>query len=189
VGISGKLENSLGWLLTLFSGGYAQTTTAIFHSVISADAQRAMLQAAAEQSLSSVELEAFNVLMEDFRPRYGERNRLVHNLWGHSDAHPDKAIWCKSSDWAKHWAGINTAIHTQTAYTFGDISLKCVTYTVKDIDDVAKRLSSYFDRVGEFMRDLMESRGPTPIASAAQGAAPDSELPLEVHPRPQTEKE
>jgi len=115
VGISGRLENSLGWLLAFFSGGSASITIPMFNAVASTDAQRSMLLAAAHHALSDLELSAFRELMEDFRPRYGERNRLVHNLWGHSDAHPDKALLWRASDLGLVQASLVTATSLEAA--------------------------------------------------------------------------
>jgi len=84
VGISGRLENSLGWLMAFLSQGSATITMAMFNSVSSTEAQRAMLRAAAEHRLVGGDRDIFDDLMLDFRPRYKERNRVVHNVWGHS---------------------------------------------------------------------------------------------------------
>jgi hypothetical protein len=108
----------------------------MFHAVASTDAQRAMLLAAAERSLGSTELDMFKELMEDFRPRYGERSKLVHNIWGHSNDHPDKAVWCKASDAAYLMAQAAAITNPQQIGALDDLSTKCMTYSVQDLMDV-----------------------------------------------------
>jgi hypothetical protein len=194
VGISGRLEMALGWLLAFFSGGSAAITVAMFHAVVSTDAQRSMLLAAAEKSLAGPELEAFKELMEDFRPRYGERSKLVHNLWGHSNDHPDKAMWCRSSDSGMAMAKIaDMTDPSQMSSTLGDndLSLKCMMYTVKDLEDVAIRLDEYLRRVNAFLYGLFQIHPALAAATtAATSAAPIGEEPqLDLHRPDQTDSQ
>jgi len=130
----------------------------MFHSVVSTDAQRAMLDAAAAATLTAVELDEFNSLMTDFRSRYRERSRLVHNSWGESNDHPDKALWCRSSDLTLMMANILSAkdqadavVRNQGAHIWA----KCMAYTVKDLQDVNARLELYTNRVLSFTQALL----------------------------------
>ena len=126
IGISGRLESQLGWLLALFSRGSATITVSMFHAIMSTDAQRSMLLAAAEKSLGTTELDAFNELMDDFRPRYGERSKLVHNLWGHSNSHPEKALWCKAADAASIMAELASLTAPDQLTAVSDLSTRCM---------------------------------------------------------------
>jgi hypothetical protein len=192
IAISGVLESRLGWILALLSRGSASITVSMFHSVVSTDAQKAMLLAAAEQALAKSELDAFKELLEDFRPRYGERSKLVHNLWGHSDDHPDKALWCRSSDAAfavAKFAAANDQVAFNNAVASDDLALQCMAYTVKDLENVAARLQEYTDRVTAFWFDLMNNH-PALVAAttSATSAKPrTSEPQLDLHQRPQTD--
>jgi hypothetical protein len=191
VGISGRLENALGGLLALLSRGSALITIPMFHAVSSTDAQRAMLLAAADQSLRGVECDAFHELMGDFRQRYGERSKLVHNLWGHSNDHPDKALWWQSADVgltiAKIAAAPSMATMTQIAQE-EELSLQAMAYTVKDLQDVATRLAEYTDRVVAFTGELWNAH-PAVVAAAiaSTNAPPMGESPqLDLQQSPQT---
>lgn len=186
VATSGRLEALLGWLLAFFSGGSAEITIPMFHAVTSTDAQRAMLEAAAERVLKGAELIGFNELMEDFRPRYRERSRLVHNIWGHSDAHPDAAIWCQASDAAAFMAQAASAKAWEELPDFSltSLSLKCCTYSVKDMADIAGRLEEYRARTNNFLSDLMRNHPAlVALANAAQDAA---QRMAESQPQPPT---
>jgi hypothetical protein len=144
----------------------------MFHAVTSTDAQRAMLQAAAQGALSGSELNLFNDLMDDFRSRYGERSRLVHNLWGHSDDHPDKAIWCRAADAASMMADVAAAPRLDRLPVLGELSVKCMTYSVQDLIDVYQRLNDYTVRVGNFVVGLMLAH---PALTEATNAPPNGE--------------
>lgn len=157
IGMSGRLEAALGWLLALFSGGSAPITVSMFHAVVSTDAQRAMLLAAAEKALAGAELEEFRELMGDFRSRYKERSKLVHNLWGHSNDHPDKALWISSSDAGSNMADLAASTDFQAWLNGADLSTKCLTYTVQDLTDVAVRLDEYLRRVLAFLNGLIQN--------------------------------
>ena len=192
VAISGRLESALGYLMALFSRGSAAITISMFHAVSSTDAQREMLIAAAEKSLVGPELDAFKELMEDFRPRYGERSKLVHNLWGVSNDHPDKALWCRSADAASVIAKLSAAKDGAAALQVTideNLSLKCMIYTVKDLQDVAQRLGEYLDRVNAFATELMGNHPAlVEAASAATSAQPTSaQSQLDLPQHPQTE--
>lgn len=186
IGISGRLESSLGWLLAFLSRGSAAITIAMFHSVVSTDGQKAMLMAAAKHALRGSELDAFNDLMDDFRPRYGERSRLVHNVWGHSNDHPDKALWWKSADLGSamaKFAAAPTIEEISKTVQDEDLSLKAMAYSVQDLEQVAIRLNEYLNRVDAFVTELINAH--PAIASAATSstnAAPIGDQPqLDLH--------
>lgn len=80
VAISGRIESRLASLLAIMTGGLTHVTVPMFLAVRSTDAQRAMLSAAAEQVLQADSLQRFTELMAEWKQRYGERNKLVHNL-------------------------------------------------------------------------------------------------------------
>lgn len=186
VGVSGRLENALGWLLALLSQGSASITIPMFQAVVSTDAQRAMLLAAADQALTGPEKEAFHDLMEDFRPRYRERSLLVHNLWGHSNDHPDKALWWRASD----LGSIMAQIATDPTRPTEDLSLKAMTYTLPELRGVLLRLDEYLTRVNALITDLWNSHPRIAAAtSAATNATPMSTEPQLDLPPPQTEPE
>ena len=156
---------------------------------MSTDAQKAMLIAAAEISLASTELEAFKELMEDFRSRYGERSKLVHNIWGHSDDHPDKALWCRASDAGSMMAQLASMTAPGQIDAVDDLSIKCMAYSVKDLDDVAARLSEYVNRVLQFTGQLIENHpGLAAAAKASTSAPPIGEKPqLDLRQTDQTD--
>lgn len=175
VTISGYLEALLGHLLAYLTGASASVTMAMFHSVSSTDAQRAMLNAAAELILSGAELEEFRDLMQEFRTRYGERSRLVHNVWGWSPDMPDKALWCKSQDATK----FSSRLASLTAQEEFDLFVQddtmelwrmCSTYTVKEIQDVRDRLGAYTERVRQFVLKLQNQHPVIAARIAAQEA-------------------
>jgi len=155
VGISGRLENALGWLMAFLSQGSATITIAMFNSVTSTEAQRGMLRAAAEHRLVGAERDLFDELMEDFRPRYRERNNLVHNVWGHSNDHLDKALLWKSGDLSTSAAVLAASATVEDVQKSGiDLSIKAMGYTVQDLQQVAMRLEEFTQRVQRFIGDL-----------------------------------
>jgi hypothetical protein len=151
-----------------------------------------MLLAAANYALAGQERDAFNELMEDFRARYGERSKLVHNLWGHSNDHPDKALWWRSADFGSSVAKLAAVATVEDLTQINaeeDMSLKAMLYSVKDLTDVAARLQEYTNRVQEFVLDLMNAH---PVIAAAASAAtntpPIGDQPqLDLPPQPQTD--
>lgn len=178
VALSGVLENRLGHLLAFVSGASANVAIAMFHAVTSADAQRAMLVAAAEQTLSGNLLEEFRAIMLEVRTRYGERNRVVHNIWGTSAEHPGKAVWCHTQD----TSGISRIAATMTHVSqIGDLIDEArnmwkysVLYTVKDLEDIYSRLYAYSETVKFFIFKLQRSH---PVLGDLSIAPPDSQLP------------
>ena len=151
-----------------------------------------MLNAAANQFLAGAELDAFHDLMEEFRNRYRERSKLVHNMWGHSDDHPDKALWWRAVDVGETVAKIAAASTIEEVTSLNrdgdEICLKAMTYTVKDLDEVAKRLREFTDRCETFIRSLIQSHPLVAVAIAAtnaqqKGAQSQPQTPLQL---PQT---
>ena len=188
VAISGILESLLGHLLAFLTGTSSSVAMAMFHSVTSTDAQRAMLAAAAEQALAGAQLEEFRDLMGEFRTRYGERSRLVHNVWGESPQHPDKAIWCPAKDATKIMANLaaTTApeqIDLLANSEAGSLWIYCSTYTAKEINDVFDRLAVYANRVGSFLVTLQADH-PVIGPVMRQGAQPN--VDPTIGPPPET---
>ncbi len=179
VSISGRLESLLGWTLALFSRGSAEITVPMFNAVSSTDAQRSMLLVAAERALAPNEYDAFSDLMEDFRPRYKERNKLVHNLWGHSDDHPEMAVWCKASEAAAIMAQAATFTDPSQLRDIPDFSTKCMLYSLLDLNDVCVRLGEYTLRVTNFLQQLAESHP----ALASEASASTDAPPIGEEPR------
>ena len=191
IGISGRLESTLGVLLALMSRGSAPITISMFHAVVSTDAQKAMLLATAQHALAGVELEAFKDLLEDFRPRYTERSKLVHNLWGHSNDHPDKALWWRTADLGATIAKISAATTLAAAGQIAvdeDISLKAMLYTVRDLEGIAARFGEYTERVNTFTTQLIQAHPTLASATTAATNAPPmgDQSQLDLHQRPQT---
>lgn len=158
VSISGLLEGGVAAILAILTGGNARITTAMFLAVNSADAQRAMLKAAAEQVLNADDLPYFTGMMDRFRVRYGERNKLVHNVWGTSSDHPGMAIWCPASSMVgafRALADSNLPGGQERAFeVVHSVWRDCYTYTVKDLRDVAERLTAFSEELSEFSHRL-----------------------------------
>lgn len=186
VAASGQLETLLGYLLAYLTNASAPVTIAMFESVTSTDAQRSMLMAAAGEVLRGAELDEFRDLMTDFRTRYGERSRLVHNVWGYSPQHLDKAIWCQSKDATGFTARLTSIADSEALDLFvqaetNNLWRVCSTYTVKDLHDVCGRLDHYAERVRGFIMKLqlqhpvIGARLAAEIANAQQASEPPPE--------------
>lgn len=171
------VDSNLGYLLAYLTRTSAPVAIAMFHAVNSTEAQRAMLNAAAEHQLTGASLDEFKDLMSDFRTRAGERNRLVHNIWGISPQHPGKAVWCPAKDYTK--LPVTLAI-SETAEAFPLFIEKyeaiwesCSLYTVKDLQDVYLRLTGFGEQVRTYITKLLADH-PGLTASIAAASEPIS---------------
>jgi hypothetical protein len=185
VAVSGYLEALLGHFLAYMTGSAGSVTISMFHAVTSTDGQRAMLAAAAEEILKGSDLEEFRDIMDDFRTRYRERSRIVHNVWGSSGDHPTKAVWCAAKDATRlstQLVGI-TDPEQFTLFVSADGALwrKCSLYSVKDIDDVHDRLNAYTERVRQFVLKLQVDH-PVLGAQARREVEPSDEQDDEPPP-------
>ena len=126
--------------------------------------------------------------MRDFRTRYSERSRLVHNVWGTSPDHPDKAIWCAAKDATSHsvkLASIKDDAELDMFLDQGNVEIwsHCSTYTVKDRQDVYDRLVHYTEQVRSFTVELqlqnpvIAERFAAERSSAAQDNLPPPATP------------
>ena len=188
VSCSGALEAMLGHLLAYLTNGSASVTIPMFHAVSSTDAQRAMLTAAAEQMLQGAELDEFRDLISEFRTRYGERSRLVHNLWGVSPQHPNKAVWCPAKDATRissKIAGMHDPEQLNIMFQTDESAALwrcCSLYTVDDINAVWRRLALYTDEVPNFILKLQAQHPafglppPVPEPTDAQDSLPHRDL-------------
>ncbi|WP_340647666.1 hypothetical protein [Phenylobacterium sp.] len=174
VAISGRIESRLGSLLAIMTGGLTHVTIPMFLAVRSADAQRSMLQAAAQHALGPDDLERFTAIMDDWRGRYGERNKIVHNIWGHSDDHPKLAIRIAAEDFAEIWKTsaflTNPEVAERAAITLRDLWKSCEGWTVKDLEDVKTRLEGYETRISRLWADLYDRQFPR-VAPTMTGQA------------------
>lgn len=184
VAVSGALEALLGHYLALLTGVSSRVTMSMFHAVTSTDAQRAMLTAAAEEILCGAELEEFRELMSEFKTRYSERSRLVHNVWGESAQLPNKAIWIAAKDATRLTAAMASTTDSDQLnllmnHESGQIWKKCSTYTAKEMQDAHDRLSAYTDRVRLVVLKLHQDH---PVLGAALRQAEQASDPRAISP-------
>jgi hypothetical protein len=69
-----------------------EQTMAMYTAMQSDGAKRSLLKSAAQSVISVDQYEALDERLELVRTRALERNKIVHALWGTSDAHPDVLI-------------------------------------------------------------------------------------------------
>lgn len=170
VGESGRLEAIPAWILAFCSGANAPAAIAMFETVINTSTRKQMLLAAAKVSLSEKEFVALTEALKDFQPRYDERNSVVHNVWGHADDHPDKAIWCPANAARAFMTKVAIAGEKAALPALLDLSLQCFTYTVKDLEQVRNRLSAYAGQLGQYWMTLV--RAHPAVAAASQSLEP-----------------
>lgn len=190
IAVSGMLESQLGLVLAILAGARAAVAIPMFHAAKSTDVQRDMLIAAAKHRLGGRLLDEFLALMDDWRPLCGEHHKLVHNVWGVSPQHPNKAVWCDATDVAglhavlgrilDNFADIGSLtpeaalVARHTYETVSDLSTRCLAYSVKDLEDARDRLREYAKRVQRFSEGLIDELGVTRAASAVRSASPPS---------------
>jgi hypothetical protein len=160
------------WLLAFCSGANARSAIAMYEAVISVPTRKQMLLAAAKNSLSTAEYRKLEDVLKDFKPRYEERNDVVHNIWGHSDAHPDKAIWCPANAVRDFMVRVAIAGEKAALPEMLDISLQCLTYTVTDLEQIRGRLSAYAEKLGEYWMTLVRAHPAVAAASLPQESQP-----------------
>lgn len=164
VAVSGFLENRLGSLLAVMTGGSAAVTVAMFSAVGNMRTQRDVLEAAAQIALPPEDLAVFTALMREFKPRYNERSRIVHGIWGVADEFPDKLIRCESAAITRMWevlADIDDMPSAEAAAAAtANLWRNCETWTVKDLEQVRSRLSAYEGSFSEMWGRLHARRFP-----------------------------
>jgi hypothetical protein len=157
VALSAQLENRLAALLSILCGSNAETTMAMFMAVNSSDAQRAMLRAAAESVLTGHELEQFGDLMDEFRTRYRERNKIVHGLWAASSSHPNALLLARASDFAGMWKRVAVLAATNAPppdNILDGVWQNVMVYREKDFDDVVLRLTAFDAQIMNFWESV-----------------------------------
>jgi hypothetical protein len=87
------VELHLALLMASMLGVENKAAIAVFTTMRNHRAQRDALNAAASVALSEEKLEVFRALFNLHRQYDGQRNDVVHGVWGRSDAIPDAAIW------------------------------------------------------------------------------------------------
>jgi hypothetical protein len=83
-----EIEVSMGILLALIFQSSARIGVAMYLSLTGTAAQRSVLLAVAQESVPAELRDEFVDLLDEVRKRSGERNRIVHAMWG---AHPSDA--------------------------------------------------------------------------------------------------
>jgi len=167
VAISGLMESRLSAILASVSGGNVEVTMAMFQAVNSTDAQRAMVKAAAEVALSGHELEALLELMDEYRNRARERNKIVHGIWATADEFPDALLLGRAADlaaMAKRITQLNGEWSSATEDLTEVIWRNCMVYEAKDFDDVISRLKGFDNQLANFWMSLIAGKA-TPSAT------------------------
>lgn len=87
------VDLQLGLTMGSMLGVENAATVAVFTSLRNARAQRDAIFAAAKATLDEELLEYLEAIMFAHKSLDGQRNDVVHGVWGHSAAIPDAAIW------------------------------------------------------------------------------------------------
>jgi hypothetical protein len=151
------LETRLSGILAMLSGGNPEVTMAMFLAVNSTDAQRAMLRSAAEATLDGQELEALCDLLDEYRNRARERNKIIHGAWATCAEFPDALLLARTADIAAMHKRL--ALFTHQRGQFPDLTdgvwQNCMIYREQDFDQVIARLSAFDLQIIGFWTNLM----------------------------------
>jgi hypothetical protein len=185
IAMSSLLETRLSGLLAMISGGGAEVTLAMFLAVNSVDAQRAMLRSAAEVALKGPEQEALIELLDDYRSRARERNKIAHGIWVTSPDVADALLLVRSADMAAYNKEFARHAHISPLDPLPDefhdlIWRNCMIYRVQDFDDIFSRLVAYDSQIMQFWMNMVTARQED-AASAVQGSLP-LDVPDPAHP-------
>jgi hypothetical protein len=176
VAVASLLETRLSGLLAMLSGGSAEVTLAMFMAVNSTDAQRAMLRSAAEVALKGQEFEALCDLLDDYKARAKERNKVAHGIWATSSDVPNALLLVRAADLAALNKRLAMLAMTNIRGPLPDdltdhLWQNCMIYRAKDFEDVLARLIAYDTQIVDFWQNLMQARIDE-ATSAEQGALP-----------------
>lgn len=176
IAIASLIETRLSGLLAMMSGGNAEVTLAMFLAVNSTDAQRAMLRSAAEVALKGPEQEALIELLDEYRARARERNKIAHGIWATSPDLPDTLLLVRSSDMATFNKAVAMQAHNGPKARFptslqDHLWQNCMAYRAADFEDIFMRLCTYDGQIMQFWNNLLDARL-AEATSAEQGALP-----------------
>jgi hypothetical protein len=95
-GVEVQLSLALGSML----GVENSAAVAVFLSLRNHRAQRDALRAAADKALTGETAEIFDAILARHEELDGQRNGVVHCIWGRSEATPDGIVWSSQQDHA-----------------------------------------------------------------------------------------
>ncbi len=126
--------------------------------------------------------------MAEWKNRYGERNNVVHNIWGHSDDHPDLAIRIAAKDFAEVWKATSAAGDVLALHKSMDVVAElwrvCEAWRIEDLEDVEARLDSYEVRIAQLWQRLFTQQYEVMVPNMT-GPAPLSDMPTPDSPTPE----
>ncbi|MDR3533148.1 MAG: hypothetical protein P4L90_21630 [Rhodopila sp.] len=163
VGIWSQIEVNLGTLLAALIGAEAKTVLAIYLSLTSAPAQRAVIEAAANLRLNHEQRSRLSKLLILIGKRGKERNLLVHASWGISDAYPDALIWADPKDLLEKGLIEIEDYRIDERFDLARVGQKVLvvqrryrSYTEEDFRRIEERLSAALSDLTEFSAIFIE---------------------------------
>lgn len=154
-----QMSLTLGAILHASGAG----AVAVFLSLRNARAQRDALSAAAHATLSGEALAAFDALLVVHKSLDGERNDLVHGLYGTSNDMPEVVLWIAQDVCANWLISVYEAEYRGGYKEHPHIGLRAnlFYYREKDLEETLSRLTE-LQRAAFLMHGYLQPRDPKP---------------------------
>lgn len=158
-----RLETGLGLFLANMLGTEAQTGVAMYLSLVGSASQQSVFNAAAEARLDQRLAADVADLLKKVKFRAGERNKVVHALWGVSDSYPHGLINCQPDNFVRHVVhdtSIFMLLGKEPPPTDPPLS-KPTVYVRRDFDEIVTRidtLSGEASTLNQRVHDALERR-------------------------------
>jgi hypothetical protein len=104
-----ETEAQLVQLLSTLLKSEKAVGMSMYLNVSGAEARRAMLDGAAEKSLSAEDHALYSKTMKAIRPVRNRRNEFAHGIWGNCDELPEALLWAKAEARLAHDIAIHEA--------------------------------------------------------------------------------
>lgn len=148
-GVEVQLALTLGSMLGVDNAA----AVAVFLSLRNHRAQRDALRAAADKSLVGDDLEIYDAILARHDELDGQRNSVVHGIWGISEATPDGIIW---SSQQRHANMLITDYHMGSTgqltheFRLTNMTKDLFVVRLRDLEDLNRDIMALDQSIGNF---------------------------------------
>ncbi len=151
-----KVEIELGKLI-IFVSGNPKEGAATFNALKSAGSRGDVIRAIAQLRLDKDEIKQLEDLLKEYRRIAGERNDIIHNLWGISDDMPEALLRVNAEEIISNLAHVVASFYrggTPPQAAFREKRPIPVVYKGKDFIETEKRITSLVSKIHQFHFDM-----------------------------------
>lgn len=168
-----KIDAEIGEMFANLLGVNASVGITLYLAVDSDSAKSSMIRAIAKKA-SDVDRAKIETLIQDYRAKSKNRNKVVHGIWAIPTGYKDELLWTDPRDFVRQIADLHHSVLTRIPAEYPRD--KVILYLAADFEEIEQQAEAFFHEVRSVSL-LMLRRYGIPSINAARLRKPQRQKP------------